>query len=169
MKNKDILFLESELPKISPPDMDRWFNYAVQETIQRAQAKAISIKDVVKAKGEMKKYEEALKELQIKHAKKDEFGEPIKEVMPIGGGQQFERYDIEDIKNPNGAFNVAVDKLSEKYKEAIENHLEGMKFLDEENTDFEPYWVTIDQIPNGLTRVEMSAVFLMVKKEEPKA
>ena len=166
MKNKDILLLNQALPQLSPPEMDRWFNYAVQETIQRASAKAISIREVIAPKDGMKEYQKALKELQEEHAKKDEYNQPIREIKPIGNGKQMERYEIPELNNPNGKFNLAAKELDLKYDKAINEYNECLKFLDEENTDFEPYWVKVDQIPNGLTRNEMAAVFLMINKED---
>jgi len=163
MKNVDILLLANTLPSISPPDMDRWFNYAVQETINRATSTAKIINEVIKPKEKMIEYNKKLKELQLKHTHRDEFGDPVKHTNVING-REFEVFDISEINNPKGAFNVATNKLNEEYKEAIKEYNDGLTFLEEENEDFEPYWVTIDQIPNGLTRNEMKAVFLMVEK-----
>lgn len=168
MKNKDILLLSQALPHISPPEMDRWFNYAVQETIQRAESKAVSIKSIIKPKEKMAEYQEKLKKLQEEYSNKDEYGQPIKQIDIIGGMQR-ELYDIPDMKNPKGDFNVAIDELESEYDASIKEYKEGLKFLDEDNPDFEPYWITVDQIPNGLTRAEMSAIFLMIKKQEQKA
>jgi len=169
MKNKDILLLDQELPSISPPNMDGWFNYAVQETIQMAAAKAISIRDVIAPKEEMTKYQKALQALQNKHAAKDEYDEPIVEITNLGGGRKLERFDIPEISNPKGKFNVATKKLEVRYKKAIDEYNEGLKFLDEENPTFEPFWIDPKKIPDGLSRSQMSAVILMVEKKEPKA
>jgi hypothetical protein len=165
MTNNQILMLEQELQNLNPPDMDRWFNYAVQETIQRATEKAKVIREVIKPKDKMVEYQDELKKLQIKHANKDENGDPVVSVMELGNGQRAERFEIPDIGDPKGKFNVAVDKLMKKYKEAIDEYNEGLKFLDEENEDFEPHWVSVEQIPDGLSRSEMSLVYLMIKKE----
>ena len=164
MTNKDILRLAQHLPFISPPDMDRWFNYAVAETLQRAKAKAETIKDVVKPTGKMEEYQTKLKELQEKHAEKDEYDKPIKDITQIGNGRQYEEFVIPEIDNPKGKFNVAVKKLESTYKAAIDAHDETLKFLDDENKDFVPYWVTIDQVPNGLSHDEFKTIFLMLEK-----
>ena len=169
MKNKDILLLDRELPNISPPNMKGWFNYAVQETIQSASAKTVSIRNVIKPKEKMAEYQKILHGLQKKHAAQDEYGEPILEITELGGGRRYEEYDIIEIDNPKGEFNVAIKKLDEEYKEAIDEYNEGLKFLDEENEDFEPHWIEPDMIPDDLSRNQMRAVFLMIKKKEPKA
>ena len=168
MKNKDVLLLAQELPRLSLPDMDRWFNYAVQETIELASSKAKSIREIIKPQEGMVKYQDKAKELQIKHANKDEYGEPIKTTEQIGD-RILEIFDIPEINNPKGAFNVAAEKLELEYKEEIDKYKKGLEFLEEECPNFEPYWTTIDLIPNGLTRNEMSVVFLMIKKPEQKA
>jgi len=168
MTNKDILLLDQELPKVSPPNMKGWFNYAIQETIQRAASKAISIREVIKPKEKMAEYQEKLHSLQKKYAVKDEYGEPIIEITELGGGRQFEKYDIIEIDNPKGKFNVSTKKLEDEYKKSIDEYNEGLKFLDEENKDFEPYWIKPDMIPDGLLRNQMKAVFLMIKKEDAK-
>ncbi len=168
MTNKKILLLAQELPTISPPNMDGWFNYAIQETIQRVESKAASIRKVIAPKEGMVKYKEALKELQIKYANKDEYGEPIINVTELGGGRRLEQYDIHDIKNPRGEFNLSLKKLEGEYKEAIDEYNTGLEFLDEENPDFEPFWVDAKKIPDGLSRSQMTAVILMVKKDAEK-
>ena len=168
MKNKDILLLDQTLPDVSPPEMDGWFNYAVEETIQRAAAKAISIRKVIAPKEKMVEYQEKIKKLQEKHAEEDEYGEPMKTLTPIGGGRQIEKFIIAEIDNPRGKFNVALKALEKKYKEAIDEYDKGLKFLDEENPDFEPYWTKADLIPKGLSRIQMKAIFLMIKKEDAK-
>ncbi|MHC4647892.1 MAG: hypothetical protein ACYTBJ_20710 [Planctomycetota bacterium] len=169
MKNKDILLLDQELPTVNPPEMDGWFNYAVQETIQMAASKAKSIRDVIAPKEEMTKYQEALKKLQEKHAEKDEYGEPMKIVTELGGGRRLEKFIIADIDDPKCAFNKAAERLSKKYKTAIDEYNKKLDFLDEENPTFEPFWIDPKKIPNGLSRDQMAAVILMVKKKEPKA
>lgn len=169
MKNRDILLLDQELPNLSLPDMDRWFNYAVQETIERAATKAKSIRKVIEPKPRMVEHNDKLKELQKKHANKNEFDEPILKVTDLGNGRRLEVFDIPEVNNPKSEFNLAVESLKDEYADAIEEYKDGLKFLDEDNFDFEPHWVTIDQIPNGMSRTQMSAVFLMIKKEEPKA
>jgi hypothetical protein len=146
--------------------MDRWFNYAVQETIQRAVEKAAVIREVIKPKEDMVEYQDELKKLQIKHADKDDDGNPVMEEIELENGQKVEKFVIQDIQDRKGKFNVAVDKLLKKYKEAIDGYNEGLKFLDEENKDFEPHWISVDQIPDGITRDEMSLVYLMVAKEK---
>jgi hypothetical protein len=166
MTNNQILMLEQELPNVNVPDMDRWFNYAVQETIQRATEKAKVIREVIKPKEGMEKYQGELKKLQIKYSNKDENGEPVMLITDLGDGKKLERYDIPDINKPNGKFNEAINRLQKKYQADIDKYNEGLKFLEEENKDFEPFWVTVDQIPNGLMRDQMAVVFLMIKKEE---
>lgn len=169
MKNGQILLLDQELPNINPPNMNGWFNYAVQETIQMAASKAISIRDVISVKGDMLKYQDELNELQEKYAVRDEYDKPIKHITPIGSGRQYEVFEIKEIDNPEGEFNVALAKLDEKYKEAIEDYKNKLKFLDEENPNFEPLWIEPKMIPDGLTRNQMKAIILMIKKPEPKA
>lgn len=166
MKNEDILLLNQELPTIDVPDMDGWFNYAIEETIQRASAKSKIIREVVKPKDGMVEYQDKLKELQQKHAEKDEYDEPLKDITPLGGGRQLEKYVIPDIDNPKGKFNLAAVALDKKYKEDIDKYDKKLEFLEEENSDFEPYFITVDQIPNGLSRRQMRALRLMVKEKK---
>lgn len=161
MKNEDILLLDQALPTIDVPEMDGWFNYAVEENIQRASSKAKSIMEVIKPKGKMAEYQEKVKELQITHAEKDEYDNPQKITRELGDGRVMERYVIADIENPKHEFNIAIEKLEEEYKKAIEAHEKKLKFLEEENSDFEPFFVTISQIPKGLSRRQMKAVRLM--------
>jgi len=164
MKNKDILLLEQELPRISVPDMDRWFNYAISETFQRAEAEAINVKAVIKPKDGMKEYQDKLKKLQIEHSEKDEYGEPVTTVTPMPGGKQFEQYEIPEINNPKSKFNIAVDELKAEYQEDIDKYDETLKFLDEENANFEPFWIKFEQVPKGLNRLQMDVVMMILDK-----
>ena len=163
MKNEDILLLARVLPTVDAPEMDGWFNYAIEETIQRAQAKAKSIREVVKPKGKMEEYQGKLKELQITHAEKDEYDEPMKITNDLGDGMIMEKYVIADIDDPKSEFNVKVDELAEEYDKAIKSYEKKLEFLQEENKDFEPYWITPDQIPTGIKAAQIRAIHLMTK------
>jgi len=165
MKNNEILILEQELPKLDVANMNRYFNYAVQETIERATAKAATIRKVIAPKPDFEEYQSELSKLQVKYSDKDSNGDPIT-VITQEGDRKMERYSIPDIENPKGKFNVAVEKLIEKHKPAIDAYNEGLQFLGEENEDFEPMRVSVENIPDGLSRKEMSIVFLIAKKEK---
>lgn len=166
MKNDDILLLNQVLPTIDVPEMDGWFNYAVEETIQRAAGKAKSIREVIKPKGKMVEYQDKIKELQILHAEKDEYDEPQKIKTDLGDGRIMEKYVIADIDNPKHEFNIAIKALEVEYKKTIDAYDKKLEFLDEKNEDFEPFWITPEQIPTGLSRRQMKAVKLMVKIEK---
>jgi hypothetical protein len=163
MKNEDILLLEQVLPTIDAPEMDGWFNYAIEETIQRAHVKAKSIRAVIKPKGKMAEYQERLKELQISHAEKNEYDEPMKITEELGGGRVLEKYVIADIDDPKSEFNVKADELKKEYDKVIKAYEKKLGFLEEENKDFEPFWITPDQIPTGISRPQMKALHLMIK------
>lgn len=166
MKNEDILLLSQVLPTIDAPEMDGWFNYAVEETIQRSASKSKSIREVVKPKGKMAEYQEKLRELQIAMSEKDEYGEPMKITTDIGGGRVYDQYVIADIDDPKSEFNTKVKELEKEYEKEINSYKKKLEFLGEENKDFEPYYITPDQIPKGIGRQQMKALHLMIK---PKA
>lgn len=168
MKNKDILLLEQQLPKISVPNMDRWFTYAIVETIERAVATGNSIRKVIAPKAGMIEYQKKLKELQIEYSDKDEFDQPITDIKVISDGRTLESYKIPSAADPKSEFSIAATKLDAEYKADIDEYNEGLKFIEEENKDFEPYWVTMDQIPDGLSTKEFRVIFLMLEKPTPK-
>ena len=163
MKNDEILMLTHVLPTIDADNMDGWFNYAIEETIQRAAAKAKSIREVIKPKGKMVEYQEKFNELEISHAEKDEYGEPMKITTDLGGGRIMEKYVIADIDDPKAEFNIKIDELSEEYDKVIKSYEKKLEFLKEENEDFEPYWITPDQIPKGIKASQRRAIHLMTK------
>lgn len=165
MKNGEILLLVHELPTVSPPNMEGWFNYAIEETLQRAEQKAKSIRKVIEPKEKMAEYQDLLKKIQERFCNKDEYGKPIKKITKLSGGKVFEQYEIPESEDPKSLFSVAVKDLSDEYKKDIEEYEKGLDFLDEENNDFEPFWITAKQIPDGLSRNQMKAVFLMIKKD----
>jgi hypothetical protein len=164
MKNKEILLLSQELQTIDLPDMDGWVNYAIEETIYRSTAKAKIIREVIKPKDGMVEYQKKLKELQEKYAEKDEYGKPIKDITQLGDGRQWEEYVIPDIDNPKCKFTLEFKKLEEEHKEDIEKYNKKLEFVEEENDDFEPYFINVEQIPKGLSRRQMKAIRLMIKK-----
>jgi len=169
MKNKDILLLAQELPKITVPNQNRWFSYALVETIERAIATGATIRKVISPKEGMVEYQTKLKELQEKHADKDDYGKPTVDVVTIGNGQKQESYRIPSANDPKSKFSIAAEKLDKKYEKEIAEFNDGLNFIDEENKSFEPYWVTMDQVPDGLSTAEFRIIFLMLEKPTAKA
>ena len=96
----------------------------------------------------MVKYQDILKWLQQRYAEKDEYDQPMKIVSDLGGGRVMEKFIIADIDDPKCKFNVVVKALTKKYKAAIDEYNKGLEFLEEENPDFEPYWIKPELIPD---------------------
>jgi len=61
-----------------------------------------------------------------------------------------------------------VAKLKEEYKKDTDKHEKKMEFLEEENKDFKPEWIDLADVPTGLPRRAMDALFFVIKKPEKK-
>jgi hypothetical protein len=163
MTNDDVLFLAENLPDVDVPDMDGDFNYAVSYNMREAERIAVSIRKVIASKEGMKEYLKGVQALREEYADKDPTGKPITTERPVKGGVQT-LYAIPGLQNPNSPFNKAVEELKEKHKKDFEEEEKQMEFLQKENKQFKPLTVTRRQVPKGLSRRAMDAVFLFVEK-----
>lgn len=165
MTNDQILSLALGLPQINPPEMIGSFNYAISENTQRVERVAKNIRAHIKDSEPMEEFREQLKDLQEKHSEKDKDGKPVQRTVDLPNGSQIIQYSIPSAKDPDSEFSVKLAELNEKYKDDIDEQNERMKFLQEEDESFEPFWISVDELPNGLTRDEMDLVHLLIKKD----
>lgn len=161
MKNQDVLYLAMALKDVDAPEMEPGFNYAISATLADANKVAETIKKALAPTEEYSKYEEELQALREKFAEKDENGDP--KFFSNNGVKQ---YVIKDIGKPGNPFSKAVEKLQEKNKEVIDKREKQLEFIFEENKDFKPHTVSVAQIPKGLSRASMDAVYLIVEEKE---
>lgn len=160
MTNQEVVYLANVLKEVDAPEMEPSFNYAISATLSDAIKISEDIKKALVPTEEFSQLEKDLQGLREKHAEKDEEGKP-KTVTFEGGMKQ---YVIVDAEKPTSPFGKAVAKLQEKYKEAIKKRDEQLDFITKENEDFEPHKITVDQIPKGLSRAAMDAVFMITEK-----
>lgn len=164
MTNEQVLILANGLGNISPPDMIGSFNYAISENLQNAVRIAKNIREYIKDSDPIREYKKKVKELQEKHAAKDEDDKPVQIVVSLPNGAKITQYDIPAAKDPKSEYRVKLDELNEKYDKDIKEQDKRLEFLKEESEQFEPWWIVVYDIPDGLSREEMNLVHLLVEK-----
>jgi len=163
MTNDDVLFLSQTLPLVDAPDMDPDFNYLVSAAMRSAEGIAKDIEKALTPKKGFQDYLDAMEELRKTYARKDKDGDPIKVVEAGEMGPQ-KKYDIPDVNNLNSPFQKAVEKLNSDSKVALDERKKQLLFLDKENKNYNPDFISRDLHPKGLSRRAMDAIFLITKK-----
>jgi len=163
MTNDDVLFLAQTLPLVDAPDMDPDFNYLVSAAMRLAEGVEKDIKKALEPKKVFQDYLDAMEELRKTHAKKDKEGKPIQKIE-AGPNGPVKQYDIPDVNNLSSPFQKAVEKLNEDSKVALDARKKQLEFLDKENKNYNPDFISRDLHPKGLSRRAMDAIFLITKK-----
>lgn len=161
MKNYEIVYLANALKKVDAPVMGGWFNYAVSDATKKAEDIAENIMAAIVPDEEYSKYEERMNLLREEHSEKDENGNSIFTQLDNG----LRQYSIPVANDPESDFMKSFHKLKEVYKEAIAQREKQLEFLEEENKDFEPLEITYKDLPDGLSRQDMNAVYMIMKKD----
>jgi len=168
MTNEEVLFVANNLTAVDAPDMEPEFNYAVSGNLTEAERIAKKIRDALKPSDEVKAFEKKMQALREKHALKDEKGDSKFTMIPTPSGQPTKQYTIPGSESDTSPFSKAVAKLKEEYKKDTDKHEKKMEFLEEENKDFKPEWIDLADVPTGLPRRAMDALFFVIKKPEKK-
>lgn len=114
-----------------------------------------------------KKYEEKRVELCKYHAKADEHGEPVTEIVTNEDGKKEKRYVITDRE----AFNEALDRLREEmkaeYKDTFEemekNWKEYKEFLECEcSEELKLFKVRADNLPEDITGEQIQGIIEII-------
>ena len=163
MTNEEILFLVENLPQVDAPNMEQDFNYAVSFNLYEAEKIKKSIDKSLELKPGLKAFNGAMDDLRKKHADQDEEGEPVSIFIagPLGPQKQ---YQIPGIDNPSSPFQKAVEQLKIKHKKDFDDREKQLEFLSKPNKQFKPIMVSHKDVPKGLSRIAMDAVFLFVIK-----
>ena len=164
MTNNEILILAVGLRDINPPNMNGDFNYAISTNRQEAERIAVNIREAIKESEEFAKFKKELQGLQEEYAEKDDEGKVISENIPLPNGTSIIQYSIPAARDPESDFNKKLGELDEKYKEAIDEQNNRLKFLDQENEEFAIFQIEKKDIPVGLEREQMDLILPLIKK-----
>lgn len=152
MTNLEAIQLKHALGNVNLPGLK--LNYAIVKNLGKLEAEMKVFDKLTTPSDEFKKFEEERVELAKKHAKKDEFGEPVVDEN---------KYVIESLNK----FNQELKALQEANKKAIDGRQKQLddysKFLDEE-CGIELHKVPIDSIPENVTTADMKALYFMVSE-----
>lgn len=153
LKNKDLYELMAGLRAVKDLKGLK-FAYAVSKNINLVRQELESFEEMSKPTPEYMAYDIARVELAKKHAVKDENGKPRMENN---------HYIMEDKE----LFDKEVDKLqkSATHKKAVEERekqLNEFKAFLEEDSDFEPYMVKIQYVPEDITSEQLAGIFMII-------
>lgn len=168
MTNEEILFMANNLTAVDAPEMDAEFNYYVSANLNEAERVAKNIREAIKPGEKLEEYDKEVQALREKYATKDEKGNPNVQIIKLPNGQQQRQYDIPGGESKTSEFGKALEKLRTKYKKDLDDQKEKMKFLEKENKEFKPVMIDLDDVPKGLNRQAMDALFYVIKKPEKK-
>ena len=145
------------------------FNYGIDKNRKRLKKEVDIIEETNKPDLEYDKYNKERVAINEKYALKNEDGTPKMTLQQINAQQQLSHYVIDEKRKAE--FNKAQDDLKEKHKVAVEARKvqieEYKEFLETENTDFSPFLISIDNIPEEITgeQFEIISNFLEEDKE----
>lgn len=121
----------------------------------------------IEASKELIKYQEKEQELSKKFCRKDKDGKNI--FLPFED-ERLKRFDINGFDDPASAYSTELKSLKKSFKSAIEEQEKKMEdfndFLKDES-DFEPYLIPLDLVPEDLPQSAMDGILFMIKDEEP--
>jgi len=128
------------------------------------------VEEAIKSSEDYSKYRKEEQGLSKKFCRKDEEGKNI--IIPtVEGRVKGERYDIEGQGDPDSEYSRAFEKLENKYKKEIKERKEQLeKFNDflEEESDFEPYLIPFNLVPDDLPQSAMDGVLFIIEFKEEK-
>lgn len=159
MKNKEILDLSNSLSSIKNLKGAK-FNYAIARNINILKPLVESLKSAISPRDNFEEYEKLRIALCEKHAKKDDKGNAETAIMNPMTGQT--KYVLED----EAAFEKELKKLDEKHKETLEEREkqeEEFKKLLEEETPVELHKISLSEIPEDITTVQMNGIYQIIE------
>lgn len=156
MKNKKIVELFNNLSALNLKGVK--FAYAVARNISILKPHVESLQKAQEPTEEYKKFDSERVELAQKHAKKDEAGEPVTEVV----SPDVTRYVFDDMSG----FEKDFEKLKKTHAKAIEERETQVKEYNElleKDVPVELHKVKLADVPNEITSQQMTQIFEIVE------
>ena len=156
MKKKDLFRFRDGLNAVGDYKGIK-FAYAVAKTLRLVDSEIADLQKSNTWSDEYKEFEKQRQELVMKHAKKDDKGNPI--TFQSGGTVKAHIDDVD-------ACNAAVDELKEKHAEAVKEQedkdKEFEKFL-EEPAEVKVHTVPEDIVPKDISAKHLHGIFEIVE------
>ena len=171
MKNKEIQRLLKGLEAVKNLPGAK-FAYAVGRNLNKLKPISDSIDKSLKMPDEYQKYQEEHErcrlELCKQHAKKDENGEPISEVVEIGNGKKQKRYVFEDKAAFDEAYTFMCTGLKTEYADMFvemeQNYKDFQAFLEEELAEeLILHMVKSDNLPEAITGEQIDNIIEIIE------
>lgn len=126
----------------------------------------MDIEKAIKPSEEYMDYQEKEQELSKKFCRKDKDGRNL--FLP-SIDERFPRiFDIIGADDPASQYSIRLRALKEKFKSAIEEQKKrAKKFNDflEDESNFEPYLIPMDLVPEDIPQSAMDGVFFIIEDE----
>lgn len=145
------------------------FLYIIARNKENLNRIITTLEETVALSADFKKYNEKREELNKKHAKKDENGQPLKEQF-VHGDQMMERYIIPGMNDEASVYQKEFNKLKQEFKDTIDEQKQKEEsynsMLKQEALDFKPFTISIEDVPEGLSAFAWDGLIHIIKPEE---
>jgi hypothetical protein len=167
----DCLRLFEGLGEVNASNMSAKFNYAISKNRNMLEGIIKDLNKTIEETDDFKKYREAKNKILEKYARKDSEGNPIMVNQDAGGGRTIRVYDVPErfLTDPGTSCGIELQSLRKKHKKVIderEKQIDSYNELLEDISEFVPFLIDLKEVPSGLSRRAMDAVFLIIKDEE---
>lgn len=178
MKNDELYVMKEGLnavpDKVSYQDEKKKgiinFKFSVSKNKRMLNNHLKDVEEAIKSSEDYSKYRKEEQELSKKFCRKDEEGKNI--IIPtVEGRVKGERYDIEGQDDPDSEYSLAFKKLENKYRKEIDERkvqLDKFNIFLEEESDFEPYLIPFNLVPDDLPQSAMDGVLFIIEVKEEK-
>lgn len=157
IKNEKILELYVGLSEVSHLPGAK-FAYAVTRNLNKIKSEITAIQKADTPSEKFVKFDEARVALAASLAKKDEKGNPLKEIV-----DGVNRFVIEDMDN----FEKAFDKLKVEHAQAIkdrEKQISDFKEIMEQEVEVDLYMIPPEYLPDGINSKQLAKIMPIVKE-----
>ena len=167
MKRKDLYKFQEGLEMIQLTGAK--FTYAITKNKRRIESEIKIMEKAKEPMEEFKAYQKELEKLYIKHADKDANGKPKSKPIMVSATRSSRQYIIPGLDDPDSIFGKALAKLRNTHKASIEaqekREEEFAEFLDEES-EWEPFMIDLDIVPDDIHQGIMDRIIWMIKDTE---
>lgn len=161
-KFKEVVNLYGALNSLGGKAFNVRVAYAISKNKQKVQKEIDAFNEALKPTEAFKTYEKERIALAKLHSKKDDTGNPVTKMTPVG-----ELFVMENQLN----YDKLLNELQEKHKEAVEEHKERLRQRDEMLEDtitLDLHGVKLSDLPETMSVSEMEAVALFIIEDETK-
>jgi hypothetical protein len=171
MTYNDLIEMRNNLDQVNNIEgANAKFVYAVAKNKRRLDQIIKDLDKMIEPTEELTEYRKAIEKINQEFAEKDLDG-TVGYTFDPKYGRMYRK--IVGIGNPESAYSRKIEKLKEKYKNAIDEHEKKVKSYtdllkeDVPEDEYRKHMIDLDIVPNGLNPVGMSGCLEFIKDSEP--